>query len=133
MTIYLPDELGDRVKAEEDINVSSVCQEALEAELRRRDLLGQLDDDMKRIVVDDDVRGAKVAFTGRLLAEDDKTGDAAYLTAQHRIALYDESAQTLGIFDNFDVLANRYGSGDSPLVAAVAHELGEDYVIELDI
>jgi hypothetical protein len=54
MNIYLPDDLHERVKAVEDLNVSAICQAALEAELLRRSGLGPTTPAEDLALVDDD-------------------------------------------------------------------------------
>jgi len=136
MTIYLPDELAERVKEHADLNVSAICQDALRRELTRREELAKLDQGMERIVVFDDQLGSDVAFVGKELYYGARQMEvSAYLTRRHRIAIYNHTAHALYQFDSFDDLAADPGwrDGDPALVAAVAAELGEEHVIELDI
>lgn len=60
MTVYIPDELYEEVKADPELNASAVCQAALRKELERRQ-------GMERIVLFDASRNAPVAFRGRKL------------------------------------------------------------------
>jgi post-segregation antitoxin (ccd killing protein) len=136
MTIYLPDELGQRVKEVADLNVSAVCQNALEVELNRRASYAELDQGMKRHVVYIDELGAEAAFVGNQLLPEDRRGRTPYLTQRHRIAIYDSDAQALYQFENFDDLAQEEGwqhEEEAELVAAIAAALGEEHTIELDI
>lgn len=130
MTIYLPDDLAATVKQHDDLNVSAVCQEALRAELARREELAKLDKGMERHVVFVDRLGTDVAFTGKELHSNGYV--TAYLTGRHRLAVYDDRNQTLYEYDSFDDLVAG-GDGESELVAAVAVKLGEKHVVELDI
>jgi post-segregation antitoxin (ccd killing protein) len=134
MSIYLPDELHESVKAHDDLNVSAVCQAALETELQRREALAKLDAEMERIVVHVEDRG-DVAFTGTVLANEDYGTTVVYLTKRKRIAVYAEDRSgdgALETFDSFDEFAREF-DGRPGLVSEVATELGEEYVTELDI
>jgi post-segregation antitoxin (ccd killing protein) len=128
MTIYLPHELAERVKAEDDLNVSGVCQEALEAELGRRARLTQLDEGMNRVTALKD--GVTVSFAGRRLASDDR-GRTVYLTARHRIAIVDNEGDGVWDYDNLDDAEAE--DVDPVLLAQAAYSLGEERVVELDI
>jgi len=136
MTIYLPDDLAEMVKEDTDLNVSAVCQEALRRELTIREVLAKLDKGMKRVEMYDDLHGADVAFVGKEIYYNGRIPEeTAYLTKNHRIAVYAHEAQMLHQFDSFDDLAADEGwrDGSPELVAAVAKALGEEHVIELDI
>jgi post-segregation antitoxin (ccd killing protein) len=137
MTIYLPEDLAEKVKDHADLNVSAVCQDALRRELTRRAELEKLDEGMERVKVYIDRLGSDAAFVGKVLyATDHPWGNlTAYLTRRHRIAIYNDDAQDLVQFDSFDDLAADPGwrDNDPELVGAVAAALGEEFVIELDI
>jgi post-segregation antitoxin (ccd killing protein) len=126
MTIYLPDELAERVKAQDDLNVSGVCQEALDAELSRRASLAKLDEGMERVMAYKD--GVKVSFVGRRLVDDGR--DSVYLTGRYRIAVVGVENQ-LSDYDGLD-LAEIDGV-DQYLIAQAANTLGDERVVELDI
>lgn len=148
MTIYLPDELAEEVKAHNDLNVSAVCQEALRRELATRAALAVHDAEMKKIKIsaepaDHSHEARDLVFTGKSVAvlyghgrHDDTV---AYLTKGHRLLV--EADGQYWIFDDFDDFANTWaepgGSGLEPanaaFVADVAEAIGEEHVLELDI
>jgi hypothetical protein len=146
LTVYVPDDLADLMKDQDDLNVSAVCQAALRRELTQREELAKLDKGMKRVVVyletlDGHECGRDVAFTGKELYYNNGRAPelTAYLTKGHRIAIHDNNAQDLCYFESFDDLASteanevwQFGEG-ALLVAGVAEALGEKHVIELDI
>jgi hypothetical protein len=138
MTIYLPDELHERVKSDPKLNVSAVCQQALEAELAHRAHLARLGNDMERIIVDveSDVGDAgivKKAFTGRWLTEDHDY--VAYLTRHERIVIVDPY-QRWRLYDSLDQLLNEVSQspdGPSGFIEAITAQVDPDRPIELDI
>jgi post-segregation antitoxin (ccd killing protein) len=140
MTIYLPDELHERVKADAGLNVSAVCQEALERELGVRQELTRQDGNMERVevvTVDRDGEMLTFAFQGTLLHLFNHGADGSttvYLTKRHRIAVHTEigATQTLEDFDSLDAL-EADGSFDPTFIATVAGALGDERPIELDI
>lgn len=135
MTIYLPDELGERAKAEDGLNVSAICQRALEEELVQRETLRGLGE-FERIVVHVSLQQEPrdVAFYGIPLGRvDDQT---AYRTQRGRIAVYDGLNEDLESFDTLDDLVEHYSplaEAEAQLVAIVARAIGERFVEELDI
>lgn len=139
VTVYLPDDLGEKVKAA-DINVSAVCQEALQEELIRQEALAKLDKGMERIELELGLDGEAVknAFYGKELAfkEYGSEADATiYLTQRHRIAVFhtwDENA-TLDVYDDFDAAERQDPESDAGLLAQAAAALGEERVVFLDI
>jgi hypothetical protein len=140
MSIYIQDELGERVKAA-TMNISAVCQQALGEELDRQERRTRLTQDMERVEVpidSSDELDRWGAFYGRLLYEEEE-GDqvkavavSAYLTRRHRIAVYDDLNRQLHQYDNYQEFA-RSQARHSAMVAKVAEQLGERYVEELDI
>lgn len=134
MTIYLPDDLAEQVKAESDLNTSAVCQKALRSELGHRSELAKLDVNMERVEHYIGETGLTVAFYGVLLAADQYL--TVYLTKRHRIAVYDESDHTLVDFDTFDDFDIEMYHRDPQLqmfIAEVGQALGHDSVVELDL
>jgi hypothetical protein len=138
MTIYLPDELHTQVKSVPGLNVSAICQKALETELTHREHLVEVGDEMERIVVDvgsgDGDDGVhKKAFVGRWLAED--RGDVAYLTRRGRIVIVD-SYQRWHLYESLDQLLNEASGavdGPSAFIETIASEVDPERPIELDI
>ena len=135
MTIYVPDDLAGEVKEFPAINVSGVCQRALRSELGWRRAVTSTDD-MERQTVYTEAMG-DLAFIGRLLTTIDPPGDgpvAVYLTKRHRIAVYNDSHQTLDDYDTFADLANApFGAFGPLMLSDVASALGVEHVTELDI
>ena len=140
MNIYVQDDLAERVRSIKDLNVSSVCQSALESEVDRREAAAKLRDGMKRVeVYVDEHEGREIngdlAFVGREIAND-RRNITAYLTDGNRIAVYDHDPMRLYVYETFSDFAADDGVGMSnhpDLVADVAQELGEKRIIELDI
>lgn len=149
MTIYLPDDLAKTVKAERDLNVSAVCQDALRREVSRRNARAGLDEGMERHVfrasgqnssipgmdIADGV-SRDVAFTAKEIAGQTwatKQPWIAYWTKRHQIALWDDNGG-LRVFSSLDDLRASDWSDNRPdVVAEIAAALGQDYVIDLDI
>ena len=132
MTIYLPDDLADLVKAHDDLNVSAVCQDALRRELSRREHLAALGKGMERIELYLGEDGDQhVAFTGKEVYCDDEQAVMAYVTRRHRIAVFFAPHGELTQYDTFADLADDVH--DAELLTSVAAALGVDHVIELDI
>lgn len=151
VTIYLPDDLAERVRAA-GVSMSPVCQAALEKEVTRMTSLAAVQQQMNRIEVEvGDKRGERIhrqAFIGTWLVPpgDDNRSDnpthdagAAYgvaLTQKQKIAVY--SWHVNGRWGPFlavyDSLAEAEEDGiPSNILAEAADSLGEDFVIELDI
>ncbi len=134
-SIYLPDDLRQRVKAVGGINVSAVCQAALDAEVRRRQALAHLDDGMEPVVVR--TAYGPVTFVGRLLFAgvwiDDEV--RTWLTRRHRLAVHwaSDAGGVLDDFDDLDALAAEWGGLMPAMVSAVADALGRRHALELDI
>lgn len=132
MTIYIPDALAAEIKDKlGDANVSAICQNALRAEIARKEARAALGPEhFERIEVWDSEKGADVAFRGRKLGDWD-SGEAAYLTPKDAIAVYDEIQQTLDVYDDYREFAAQ--DWDPGFIAQVAETIGEKYVQELDI
>ena len=133
VTVYLPDDLGQEVHEHTDLNVSAVTQRALREELQRRTTLAELGGNIERVEVYTEDDG-DIAFFGRELAWD-RRNTTAYLTRKGAIAVHDDDAQRLYIYDTFDEFAQPelWGFTASRFVSEVAEALGEKYVRELDI
>jgi hypothetical protein len=133
LNVYLPDDLGARVKAElGDANLSAIFQEALIAELDRaqaRTGLGDYD----RVKIYDSERGREVAFQGKFLGTDDRTDLSAWLTPKDAIAVNYTRGDNLWIYANYAEFSNALCESAPRFVAEVASSLGEEYVEELDI
>jgi hypothetical protein len=148
-TIYLPDELAERVKATEGLNVSAVCQEALTKEVERMETMTKLREGMTRIELAVG-RGRKVAFVGRWLVEpsgDQSEGDfedrgfvwdasewGVAHTRKGRIAVFHYDARKDEYhFETYDDLDEAEESIPQSLMAEALAALGETKVVELDI
>jgi hypothetical protein len=95
ITVYLPDELAERVKGAE-LNVSGVAQRALADELDRRDELAAARDGMTPLTVDAmdrDGTPRRLRFTGRRLA--DVPEAELYLSEAGKVLLVEEEDWTL--------------------------------------
>ena len=130
MTIYVPEDLAEKVKAHADLNVSAVCQDALRRELVRREELAKLDKGMERHLMYTEDRG-QVAFVGKQVFYNDRYEMSAYITRRHRIAV--SVSDELYEWNSFEDIANDPNWAGSPVIAALAEALGEEHVIELDI
>ena len=132
MTIYVPEDLAEKVKAHADLNVSAVCQDALRRELVRREELAKLDKGMERHVIWTEDRG-NVAFAGKQVYYSNRRPEIwAYITRRHRIAV--ATSGELFEWDSFaDFADDPNWRGTDELTAALAEALGEEHVIELDI
>lgn len=96
INVYLPDELGEKVRAQEakgeKLPLSQLLQEAVREELNRRESMAVTLQDPSEYEValeDDEGRPYTGRITGSLIAEDrDLT---VYLTNDERVILYDPS------------------------------------------
>jgi len=126
LTIYIPDELRDRLRAVDGLNVSAICQASLDAALTRREAqMDAIAEGTKTIEVsvgglDDDL--VEVTFDGRWLVPPDRDVTRAAIdgpgadngvfwgvavTAQGRIAVYaahvnDGWSPQLNVFDDLE-------------------------------
>ena len=133
-TIYLPDDLAAAVKDNlGDTNISAVCQRALRDELNRVQARAEITaEGFERVELYEGLYYRHVAFQGRRLARSYIEEQEAYLTAKGKIAVYDNTESSLTVFDDWAALAAaRWPAED--LMVQVAQELGERYVVELDI
>jgi hypothetical protein len=91
ITVYLPDELGERAKRDE-INLSRMLRDALTEEFERSDTMSKTlnKPETYELELDDDETGQYTGrITGKLIAEDDDV--AVYLTERERVIVYDGS------------------------------------------
>lgn len=145
-TISLPDELVAKVKQHDDLNVSAICRQALEEELRRR---GRIDELVARSstieikLMSADLVPAVldvVSFEGRRLGgvDDDlpmgKRHTDCYLTAKGRFAFVVNEPQKRTRLESFDSLdqAEERRFSKSAIVAA-GKAIGETRARQLDI
>ena len=133
MTIYVPDELAAEVKAElGDQNISAICQAALRDELDRVKARAEIAaGGFTRVEVYESSDDTDVAFQGREIGQDKRGDVTAYLTPRGNIAIYDSRAERLSVVADFEEIRNSAWPVD--LLAQIAGELGERYVLELDI
>lgn len=132
MTVYLPDELHERVKAVEDLNVSAVCQAALEDELDRRAALAKLDNGpWEDVVVETDDQG-RVVFRGRHLAEGEMGYPRIYLTQRHRFAVLDTD-RGCELLSDYDTLDEATDELDSAIISEARAAMGDNTPVRLDI
>lgn len=95
ITIYLPDELGKRAKAE-GINLSRTLRAALAHELPRRDAMTDTLKDIETYelgLLDHEGHPYSGRVTGKHIASDESQYATVYLTDDGRVILYDERAQ----------------------------------------
>jgi hypothetical protein len=153
INIYLPDALAEEVrKLGQRINTSAVCQSALEKELKRMTMLGELQEGMERLELD--LGDHDVAFSGKWLVFPD-----ADVTRAHEHSARDGSEWDAGAYwgvalttkrnvvvllahcnDRFTPEMKTYSSLDdiaedvpSNVFHAAKEALGERVVEELDI
>jgi post-segregation antitoxin (ccd killing protein) len=146
MTIDLPDDLVKMVKAQVNLDVSKVCQGALEHELsRRKAVAGGMERHVFRVNGYASVipgldlpkeSSREVAFTAKEIARDTRaTGQpwTAYLTEGGKIALWDDNGGLI-VFPTLDDLrASGWSDSRPDVVAEIAEALGPRHVIKLDI
>lgn len=125
-TIYLPDDLAQRVK-EADINVSGVCQDALRKELIMLNTMTQA----HRVELE--LEDRKVAFQGRQVAYQDYHDTTFYVTAKGRIVVYDPNRLTMHQYNDYDEFQADAEHFSQEAVSDVARACGEDFIEELDI
>lgn len=151
MTIYVPDDLAEAIR-KRDMNVSAVCQKALREEVDRMELRVALTREMEQIEVDlwaSEERPYTATFTGRWLVFPDRDETRTTMEGYDAGAYYGVALTEKGNFavyvahcnDGFEPTVLTYASlgearkdgipGD--VLAAAAMELGEDFVVELDI
>jgi hypothetical protein len=141
-TIYLPDDLAKRIEADEALNVSAVCQAALEDELHQREALARIGEDMERVTLTvselyfeggdvQDIKG-KATFDANRIAERDD-GNSVLYTAEGNIAVYEHDDQSLTVYPDFDEFERSRRKMSPGLVAQAAKALGENRPVHLDI
>ena len=150
LTIYLPDDLADRVRAS-GISVSPVCQRALQKEIDSMEAAKSLKSREERIAVE--VRGpaeapVEKAFYGTWLVTPDpdetRTSESGWdagsywgvaLTRKGQIAVYvahvnERWPSELSIYSDIDEAGKKH---PRDIIAMAAAELGQSRTIELDI
>ncbi len=141
VTIYLPDELAERVRAA-GVSMSPVCQRALLEEVREMEATQELKDREERIVVPVGEPATERAFYGTWLVrpDPDESNDRGYywgvaLTRNGQIAVhvqqvYELAPPEFAVYSDLDEAAD-----DVPdeVLALAAAELGQTRPIELDI
>jgi post-segregation antitoxin (ccd killing protein) len=117
ITVYLPDEVGQRAKsAEPRINLSHLLREAVEEELDRREAVSKTLEGAEEITldaVDDDWNSHTIRFTGKEIVRGQGytlghryAGHAAsyrlYLLEDERLLVYGEDDGSYAILDDPD-------------------------------
>lgn len=151
VTIYLPDELAEKVRAS-GISMSPVCQRALDEEVERMQAIEEMQAREERIVIQIAGPGERMieqAFYGTWLVhpdpEESRTTEENYdrgaywgvaLTRKAQIAVLTQHCNErwspeFRVYSSLDDAL----AGDVPadIVAAAAQELGQSRPIELDI
>lgn len=128
-TIYLSDTLAAQLKDLKDrINVSAVCQAALEREMAM--ITTAAEAEAVRYTDEDGIthefHGTKIAWE-----DDGRAAVDVYVTRRERIAAVTEN-ETLTVFDTFDEFANAFAAR-AFLVSTVADHLKIPWVNVLDI
>lgn len=149
MTIYLPDELAEQVKAElAEANISAICQAALRDEMDRIKARAEIDaQGYERVQAWDQKDEHEVAFQGKSVGGDPDSDTTAYLTPKGALAVVGEGRNSyndlLAVYDSYDEFASDlapYGEATGikrwpyAMVTQVADALGEQPPVEdLDI
>ncbi len=151
VNIYLPDDLGKRVKKAKNLAVSPVCQRALERALDDLEAIAKAPDagPMARIEVEEVSErrhhpSITKGFVGRWLVNDfnsaseDEGKYSVALTKKGQLAVYREEGDRekhLHVYLGLGDLAQSVFDADGPqdLVEIVAAGLGVNRVVELDI
>jgi hypothetical protein len=93
ITVYLPDELGERAKREEDINLSRMLRDALIDEFARRDTVSKTLSDPQTIDLNLETRDGPLRYIGRITGTMIAEGHhdvRVFLTNDERVLVYDE-------------------------------------------
>lgn len=131
ITVYLPDELGQRAKAE-NVNLSRLLRDTLEAQFREDDTMAAVLDDATQFTLaleNEDGIGYRGRFTGKLIAR----GEAVevYLTDSGNVLVYDPDKLTYWTETPETDLQELIGDQDAYLEAMAA--LGREATINLDV
>jgi hypothetical protein len=154
VNVYLPDELGERVK-KADLEVSRICQGALLHEVESVETEKKASEGMKferiEVGVTDTMGGSLTkAFVGCWLVEDMASEEDAEqagfdgrafsgswsiaLTKRGNFAIYRDLGTDGSTFKTYGSLDEAENDGVPPdVVAGASQEMGVDRVIELDI
>lgn len=131
ITVYLPDEIGERAK-EEELNLSRLLRDAVTDELERRETMAKTLDETETFEVelrDKEDRPYTGQIKGKRVAWDDKSGYEVFLTDDERVLFYDEGRQQ---YHQFDDPVEQLRSWLSPAMYSEAlYALGEKPVVEL--
>lgn len=136
ITVYLPDEIGERAKAA-TLPFSRLLRDAVEAELERADALAQAVEGMtpQREETTDRDRTVILRFTGRALAGDNET--TIYQTDSGSIVMVDpegyttwDSAEEYGEWLS-NPMRNNLGGATEHVATEAAEELDIPVVIDL--
>jgi hypothetical protein len=140
VTIYLSDDLEDRVR-EAGISMSPVCQEALAEEVEQAEARSKLSDKMEPIRITlfrdwrDDSTAYEAEFVGQwLVYPEDWMGVA--LTERQGILCYRTQEASQGpryeVYDSIEAAAAT-GDWDEEVLAEAAGQLGEDFLVRLNV
>jgi hypothetical protein len=133
--VYLPDELGVRVKEAKAAGLlrpSEVFREAIEAALQRRTMMSTTleDPETYEVYVEDaDGRSYTGRITGVSIASDDRTDVEIFLTTDERVIAYDGGKSTYFVLD--DPVEQLRGWLPASLYAQAVEALGETPIIDL--
>jgi len=134
-TVYLPDGLGERAKAELERGVlSRLLRDAVQGELERRDAVSNTlaPDEIKEHLLDfldDDDNVTTGRLRGVQITEENNRGESVFLTEDERVILYDsERLAYWEVDDPENELEDRLPQGD---YARVMHALGIKPIIDI--
>jgi hypothetical protein len=133
VTLYLPDELGGRAKAEfERGELSRLLQDAVRNELERRETVTKTLNDVQTYeVAVEDAEGRTFLgrITGQLIAENDRAEIEVFLTQDERVLVYDGARMKhYELTDPVEGLKNWLIGAD---YTDALHALGETPVVDL--
>jgi post-segregation antitoxin (ccd killing protein) len=123
ITIYLPDELGERAKREEGLNLSRMLRDAVIEEFERRDAVSNTLEATRTFELDLENRDGR-SYVGRItgtaiVADGDHE---VYLTDDQRVIAYD--ANKLDYFEVDDPLEELSGWLNEPTYMEAMQALG---------
>lgn len=131
ITVYLPDELGQRAKAE-NVNLSRLLRDTLEAQFREDDTVAAVLDDAAEFTLElenEDGIGYRGRFRGTLIAQSESV--EVYVTDSGNVLVYDPDKLKYWTETPDTDLDDLIGDQDVYLQAMAA--LGREGTIDLDV
>jgi len=134
ITIYLPDELGQRAKSRPDINLSRMLRDALEEQFEEEAAMVKTLEEAtvhKLNLEDDDGRSYVGTITGTKIADSSKGDVEVFLTDEQNVLVYDVDKQRYyvdtGELDLEEVIGDRDAYMDA------MHALGRTPTVALGV